>query len=149
MKVYESLWDNLTNRTMIINVLVIFWTLIIEMYFLFWSVEQIKENIFVSWLYFEPFNGISFSVIDLNGVTPLLGLFHLIIWGVCFFFTFITYSIAKEVTRSGEANITEYGIMVIVFAFFIMIVNGWPIGLGFVILAILEFLYLYLSLRNK
>ncbi|MFW9927864.1 MAG: hypothetical protein ACFFD1_00565 [Candidatus Thorarchaeota archaeon] len=132
MKVYQSVWENSTNRTYIFSVLMIFWTLIVELYFIFFPIDDIKNNVFASWLY-----------IDVFGYQVLLDFFHLVIWSICFFFTWILYSAIKESVRMPAASISEYAVFVIIFTFFVTIFTSVLIGIMFIGLTIVEFVYLY------
>ena len=71
MRFYETVWENILNRTVILSVLFFFWTILIESYFLFWPKDLIRANIFVGWLFTDIFFGFS----------PLIDIFHIVIWG--------------------------------------------------------------------
>lgn len=138
MKVYKSIWENQINRTLIFSFLMIIWSLLIELYLIFFPVDVIKENIFLGWLY-----------TDIFGFQLLLDAFHLLIWGLCFFFTWITYVTIKEASRLPSANVTEYIILGLVFLVFVVIFTNMFIGMMFLLIAFLEFSYLYFSVANN
>ena len=97
-RVYESLWANQVNRTFIFSVLLTFWRLIIELYLIFWRIETIEKHILLGVLYTD----VNLGFIKL--VSPFLDLFHIIIWSSCFFFSWMSYTLAKtEFTNSNPA----------------------------------------------
>lgn len=135
MKIYNMLWENQINRTIIFSFLMVIWTLLIELYVIFFPVELIKENIFLGWIYTDVF-----------GFQFLLDGFHLVIWGICFFFTWITYVTMKEATNLPSAKTSEFIILVLVFLVFVIIFTNMFIGILFVVITFLEFSYMYLSI---
>jgi hypothetical protein len=137
MKLYKSVWENQINRTLIFSFLMVIWTLLIELYIIFFPRELVQENIFLGWLY-----------TDLFGFQFLLDGFHLVIWGICFFFTWITYVTVKEASRLPSATTTEYIIFALVFLVFVTIFTNVFIGLLFLIITFLEFSYMYLSISD-
>ena len=137
MYVYDRIWQNKFNRTIIFSTLMTFWTLFIELYILFWPVESVKENILLGFLY-----------TDIFGFTPLVDVFHSIVWALCFFFGWITYTLIKEISRSQAASINEFIIAVIFLSFFIIFINNITVTVLFLILVIGEFSYMYYSLKE-
>ncbi len=137
MKVYKSIWENQINRTLIFSFLMVIWSLLIELYLIFFPADVIKENIFLGWLY-----------TDILGFQLLLDAFHLVIWGLCFFFTWITYVTIKEASKLPSANVSEYIILGFVFLVFVVIFTNIFIGVMFLIIAFLEFSYLYFSVAR-
>ena len=138
MKVYNYVWANSTNRTLIFSFLMIIWSILIELYFIFYPLDLIKENIFLGWLYTDVF-----------GFTPFLDVFHLIIWGIAFFFTWIVYGIVKEIIGLPLANVTEYIVFVFGYGVFVTIFNGIGDGILFVGVCFIEFLYFFMALREQ
>ena len=139
MRFYETVWENILNRTVILSVLFFFWTILIESYFLFWPKDLIRANIFVGWLFTDIFFGFS----------PLIDIFHIVIWGICFFFSWLLFAVIKEGTRSGPTTISEYVIAVTVFSIFIVILVNLLVGMMFILFTILLFLYIWAALREK
>ncbi|MHA1992348.1 MAG: hypothetical protein ACW981_12910 [Candidatus Hodarchaeales archaeon] len=135
MRIYSTLWENQINRTIIFSFLMVIWTLLIELYVIFFPVEVIKENLFIGWIY-----------TDVLGFEFLLDAFHLVIWGICFFFTWITYVTAKEASRLPSATTSEFIILALVYFVFVMIFTNMFIGILFLVITFLEFSYLYLSI---
>lgn len=137
MKIYNSVWENSVNRTIIFSFLMVIWTLLIELYFIFFPEEMIKENLFLGWIYTDFF-----------GFQILLEVFHILIWGLCFFFTWITYVTIKEASRLPSATTSEYIVLVLVFLVFVVIFTNMIIGLLFLAFTALEFGYMYLSIAK-
>ena len=138
MFIHNRIWQNKINRTLIFSIFVVIWTLLIEFYFLFWPMELIKENVFVSWLYFDFF-----------GYTFLLDLFHTVIWGISFFFTWLAYTIFKDISNSGEATVSEFIYILAIFTFFIIFLNNIFIAGLFLLVGFSEFFYMYFALSNE
>ena len=138
MRIYKSIWENQINRTLIFSFLMIIWTLLIELYLIFFPVDVIKENIFLRWIYTDVF-----------GFQLLLDGFHLFIWGLCFFFTWITYVTIKEASKFPSASVSEFIIFALVFLVFVVIFTNMFIGIMFLLIAFLEFIYLYFSVANS
>lgn len=115
-----------------------FWAFFIELYFLFWPSDLIKENALLSWLYMDMF-----------GFTFLLDVFHIIVWGICFFFTWLSYAAFKEYSNSGTANISEFVILLTIFAFFVLFLNNIFIATLFTVISAGEFYYMYLALSEQ
>ena len=137
IKLYKSIWENQINRTLIFSFLMVVWTLLIELYLIFFPRDLIQENIFLGWVYTEVF-----------GFQLFLDGFHLVIWGICFFFTWMTYVTVKEASRLPPASTSEYIILVLVFLVFVTIFTDLFIGILFLVIAFLEFAYMYLSVRS-
>lgn len=138
MFIYERVWSNKFNRSFIFSILMAFWAFFIELYFLFWPSDLIKENALLSWLYMDMF-----------GFTFLLDVFHIIVWGICFFFTWLSYAAFKEYSNSGTANISEFVILLTIFAFFVLFLNNIFIATLFTVISAGEFYYMYLALSEQ
>lgn len=138
MYIHSKIWQEKLNRTLIFSILMVFWTFFIELYFLFFPEAVIKENAILSWLYF-----------DLFGFPILLTLFHTLIWGVCFFFTWFIYTIFKDKSNSGQATVLEFFYVLGIFSFFIVFLNNVIIAFLFIIFSLGEFAYLYLALADS
>ena len=137
MFVYNRIWSNKFNRTMLFSSLMSAWAFFIELYFFFWPKETLKNEFMISILYIQIFHA------------EVLGwLFHTIIWSIFFFFGWIVYALIKELSRSGAANMSEFIIGAIVFSVFIAFMNNVQIAVLFLLFAAGEYLYMYLSLRD-
>lgn len=146
MYVHNFVWYNKLNRTLIFSILMTLWTFLLEMYLLFWPTDSIKEHILLGILYF-----------DLGDFLPLLDIFHVIVWSLCFFFTWMAYAIVKEITRSEPAGIVEFVVMLLGFAFFVFFIvsaqttqdiEPWIVTIAFVGVCLAEFGYFYLALAD-
>jgi hypothetical protein len=135
MRIYNTLWENQINRTIIFSFLMVIWTLLIELYVIFFPIEVIKENLFLGWIYTDVF-----------GFEFLLDAFHLVIWGICFFFTWITYVTVKEASKLPSATTSEFIILAFVYLVFVMIFTNMFIGILFLVITFLEYSYMYLSI---
>ena len=136
-RVHNYLWGNSLNRTYIISILMVLWTLFIELYFLFWPIEEAERNLVVGFLF-----------TDIFGTTLLLDLFHSIVWSLCIFFSWIFYTLLKQLTNSNPAGIIKFLALIILFAFFILFINNvFVMGLV-IVLALGEFGYMYLALAD-
>lgn len=137
MYVYDKLWYNKYNRTMIFSFLMTCWAFFIELYFFFWPSETLQKEFIIGLLYTKIFNVEIFSII-----------FHAIIWSICFFFGWIFYAFVKELSRSKSPDALEYGIAGFVLSIFIAYMNNIPVALLFLVVISGEFAYMYLSLRS-
>ena len=135
---HDYLWENKLTRTWILSILIVLWTLLIELYFLFWPIEEVENHFLLSFLY------IDFGL----GSTFLADIFHGTIWSLCIFFTWILYTLIKQSTGSNPAGIIEYFVFIFLFAFFILFINNLFVTILFVIISLAEFGYMYLSLAD-
>ena len=84
---YRNLWAPKELRTLLLGILMVATGGLLELSFLFF-VEEIKNS----------FLGVLYMEIDLLGgtFTPLLTIFHLVIWGLIFFNTLMVYTVIRE-----------------------------------------------------
>lgn len=137
MYVYDRIWSNKFNRTMLFSSLMTAWAFFIELYFFFWPKETLQNEFLINILYIKIFNAEIFG-----------WLFHTIVWSVFFFFGWITYTLVKELSRSEAANVTEFAIGAFVFSLFISFMNNMQVAVLFLLFTSGEWLYMYLSLRD-
>lgn len=142
MYVYDKVWSNKFNRTLLFSSLMTVWAFFIEAFFFFWkqdpsSLDTLKNGFPFSILYIQIFHAAVFGWI-----------FHTIIWSIFFFFGWIVYTLIKELSRSDAPNVQEYAIGAFVFALFIAYMNNIQIATLFIVAVSLEWLYMYLSLRD-
>ena len=145
-RIYNSIWGNEINRSIIFSFLVTSWCILIQLYFLFWPISSIKNNIFLGWMY-----------IGIFGHEILVDIFLAIIWGICFFFTWMTYSYLKESLRMGQSDLNEYILFIIIFEIFIAILNfgerkSFPtvfiFATVFFLMTLVELVYMYITLTR-
>ena len=137
MYVYEKVWNNKINRTLIFSFLMTFWALFIELYFFFWPKETLQNEFPVNLLYTNILGVEIFSII-----------FHTVIWAICFFFGWIFYTLVKQLSRSKAPDALEYGISAFVLSIFIAFMNNIPVAFLFLVVITGEFAYMYFSLRD-
>lgn len=103
---YRNLWAPRELRTLLLGILMVITGGLLELSFLFF-VEDIK-NSFLGVLYLE---------IDLLGgtFTPILTIFHLVVWGVIFFSTLMVYTVIREYI-GARTGLTEIGVIILIFA---------------------------------
>ena len=137
MYVYNRIWSNKFNRTLLFSSLMTLWAVFIELYFFFWPQEALQNEFLVSFLYTKVFGAEIFGWI-----------FHTIMWSIAFFFGWMCYTLGKELTRSRSAGVNEYIVAALVLAFFISFMNNLQVAFLFMVVTAGEYLYMYLSLRE-
>jgi hypothetical protein len=137
-RLYRNLWIQEEVRTLILGTLVFSICFLLELIFLF--LPEDLQNSFLSFLYFE---------LDFFGeiFTPLLVVFHLIVWGIMFLSCLMVYAILREYT-GGRTGILEIAAIIIIF-----MISGWLIfsewfALYFAGVATLIMGYMYLALTE-
>ncbi len=131
---YRNLWAPKELRTLLLGVLMISLGFLLELIFLFF-LDDIKSS-FLGVLYWE------FTLFD-GTTTPLLILFHLIVWSIIFFASLMVYTVIREYS-GGRTGITEIaGIMIVLAITTVLIFDQW-FALFFLIAASLITGYLYL-----
>ncbi|MHA1978310.1 MAG: hypothetical protein ACW98F_15620 [Candidatus Hodarchaeales archaeon] len=132
---YRNLWAPRELRTLLLGVLMITLGFLLELIFLFF-LEDIR-NSFLGVLYWE------LSLLG-GSTTPLLILFHLIIWSVIFFATLMVYTVIREYS-GGRTGISEIaGIVIVLTITTGLIFDEW-FALFFLIASTLITGYLYLA----
>ncbi|MHA2365362.1 MAG: hypothetical protein ACXAC7_15495 [Candidatus Hodarchaeales archaeon] len=144
MRLHSYLWENNINRTLIMSLLIVFWTLLIELYFLFWPLESLQNHLLLGLLYQDFKIVIPF----LGTIEPFLDLFHIILWSLCFFFSWILYTMIKQLTNSDAAGIIEFVALILIFFFFIYYINNIFVAGFFILFSIGEFAYMYFALSH-
>ena len=131
---YRNLWAPKELRTLLLGVFMISLGFLLELIFLFF-LDDIK-NSFLGVLYWE--------LTLLGGsTTPLLTIFHLIVWSIIFFSTLMVYTVIREYT-GGRTGISEIaGIIIILTITVGLIFDEW-FALFFLIVSCLIIGYLYL-----
>ena len=147
-RIHDYLWENDFNRTLIISILVVFWTISLEMYFLFFPIEDVRNHFLLGILYVIDAIPIAFGIIQLE-IILLLDVFHILVWSICIFFSWITYTLIKQITESNPAGIIEFLGLVLLFAFFILFINNLFVALLVVLLSLLEFSYMFYALAEE
>lgn len=137
MYVYNKVWYNKFNRTIIFSFLMTAWAFFIELYFFFWPKETLEKEFLINLLY-----------IKILHLQPLIIIFHTIIWSICFFFGWIFYTLVKELGRYKAPDALEYGIIGFVISVFIAFMNSIPVAFLFLVVITGEFFYMFLSLRD-
>lgn len=147
-RIHDYLWENDFNRTLIISILVVFWTISLEMYFLFFPIQDVRNHFLLGLLFVIDAIPIAFGIIQLE-IILLLDLFHILVWSICIFFSWITYTLIKQITESNPAGIIEFLALVLLFAFFILFINNLFVALLVVLLSLLEFSYMFYALAEE
>lgn len=95
--IYRTIWKPREVRALVLSILLITMSMLLELIFLFFAAE-----LKASWLSFL------YQEIDLpiGMVTPFETFFHLIIWGIMFFSSFIAYSVIREY-MNARVNVIE------------------------------------------
>ena len=137
MYVYNKIWYNKFNRTLLFSFLMTAWAFFIELYFFFWPKETLSKEFLLNILYIKIFDAEVFGWV-----------FHTIIWSVFFFFGWITYSLIKELSRSDAPNVTEFAVGAFVFSLFIAFMNNVQVAFLFLLFTAGEWLYMYFSLKD-
>ena len=133
---YRNLWKPNELRTTLLGVLLVSIGVLLELIFLFF-IEEIK-NSFFGFLYLE---------IDLLGgkFTPLLTIFHLVVWGIIFFSTLMVYTVIREAV-GARTGLTEVGGIILIFAIITwLLFDLWFAGL-LIIVSSGIIAYMYYSL---
>lgn len=109
--IYRNLWLSKEVRTILLGVLMFSICFLLELIFLFFP-NELQTSL--AFLYLEiPLFGGTF--------TPILTLFHLIVWGIGFFSCLIVYAVIREYT-GGRTGVLEIIAILLIF-----IVSGWLI----------------------
>jgi hypothetical protein len=135
--IYRNLWVSKEVRTLILGTLILSICALLELLFLFFPIEL--EN-FLEFLFWE------FELFD-GTFTPLLTVFHLIVWGIMFFSTLMVYTMIREYT-GGRTGLLEIAGIIVIFAFSSLIIYEVWFALYFVGVSGLILGYLYLSLAE-
>lgn len=138
MYVYDKVWSNKFNRTMIFSSLMTLWAVFIELFYFFWPKETLQNEFLLNFVYIKTFD------VEIVGI-----IFHTIIWSIAFFFGWLIYTLSKEMSRSRSAGANEYILSAFVVSLFIAFMNESVI-IAFLFLVVVagEYLYMYLSLRD-
>ncbi|MFX0184705.1 MAG: hypothetical protein ACFE95_16605 [Candidatus Hodarchaeota archaeon] len=133
--IYRNLWLSKEVRTILLGVFIFLICFLSELIFLFFP-NEMQTSLTI--LYQEiPLFGGTF--------TPILTLFHLIIWGIGFFSCLIVYAIIREYA-GGRTGVLEIIAILLIF-----IVSAWLIfdewfAIFFIGVSALIIGYLYLAL---
>ncbi|MHA2174425.1 MAG: hypothetical protein ACXABI_06320 [Candidatus Hodarchaeales archaeon] len=134
---YRNLWAPKQLRTLLLGVLMLSIGFLLELIFLFF-LDDIKNS----------FLGVLYTEISFMGTqTPLLILFHLLVWGMIFFSTLMVYSVIREYSggRTGMSEII--GIIAVIAITTWLLFDTW-FSVFFILLATGIILYIYLSSDN-
>lgn len=136
---YRNLWVSKEVRTLILGTLIFSICALLELLFLFFPV--VLEESFLEFLFweFELFGGT---------FTPLLTVFHLIVWGIMFFSTLMVYTMIREYA-GGRTGLLEIAGIIVIFAFSSLIIYEVWFALFLVGVSGLILGYLYLSLAEQ
>jgi len=104
---YRNLWAPKELRTLLIGTLLVSLGFLLELMFLFF-LEDIKQS-FLGFLYWEM------TILDVT-YTPLLTLFHLLVWGLIFFSSLMVYTVIREYT-GGRTGMSEIIAIIAILAF--------------------------------
>ena len=130
---YRNLWEPKELRTLLLGFLLVTTGGLLELIFLFF-VEEIKNS----------FLGVLYTEIDLLGgtFTPLITMFHLIVWGVIFFNTLMVYTVVRE-SIGARTGLTEIGAIILIFTIITwLLFNEW-FAVFFVVVSCAIIVYLY------
>ncbi|MFX0209366.1 MAG: hypothetical protein ACFFDT_25505 [Candidatus Hodarchaeota archaeon] len=135
---YRNLWASEEVRSLILGTLMLSICALLELLFLFFPIEL--QNSFIGTLFweFEIFGGT---------FTPLLTVFHLIVWGLMFFSTLMVYAMVREYT-GGRTGLLEITGIILIFAVSSLIIYDAYFALLFVGVSALILGYLYLALAE-
>lgn len=136
--IYRNLWVSKEVRTLILGTLILLICALLELLFLFFPVEL--ENSFLEFLFWEFEFGGTF--------TPLLTVFHLMVWGIMFFSSLMVYTVIREYT-GGRTGLLEIAGVIVIFAFSSLLIYEVWFALFFVGVSGLILGYLYLSLAEQ
>ncbi len=134
---YRNLWASKEVRTLILGALILSICLLLEAIFLFFPIEL--EDSFLDFLFWE-------LTLFEGTFTPLLTIFHLIVWGVMFFSTLMVYAIIRDYTGGRTGLLEIVGIIAVFAVISLIIFDAW-FALFFVGVASLLIGYLYLALQ--
>ncbi len=131
---YRNLWAPKELRTLFLGVLMLSLGFLLELIFLFFVVDI--KNSFLGVLYWE--------LTLLGGTTtPLLIIFHLVVWSIVFFASLMVYTVIREYS-GGRTGVSEIvGIIIILTITTGLIFDEW-FALFFLIASTLITGYLYL-----
>ncbi len=132
---YRNLWAPKELRTLLLGTLIVSMGFLLELMFLFF-LDEIKKT-FLGSLYWEM------TILEVT-YTPLLTLFHLLVWGLIFFSTLMVYTVIREYT-GGRTGLTEIVAIIIVLALTTWLIFDELFALLFIGLCGLLIFYLYLS----
>ncbi|MFX1516725.1 MAG: hypothetical protein ACFFC6_10470 [Promethearchaeota archaeon] len=137
--IYRNLWVSKEVRTIILGTLILSICALLELLFLFFPVDL--ENSVLEFMFWE---------LELFGgtFTPLLTIFHLIIWGIMLFCTLMVYAVLREYT-GGRTGLLEIAAIIVIFAFLCLVIYEVWFALYFVGVSGLILGYLYLSLAER
>jgi len=133
---YRNLWEPKELRTLLLGVLIVATGVSLELIFLFF-VEEIK-NSFLGVLYLE------IKLFEIT-LTPLLTIFHMVIWGTIFFSTLMVYTVIRE-SIGARTGLTEIGAMILIFTIINWLLFSEWFAVFFVIVSSAIVAYLYLAI---
>lgn len=137
--VYRNLWASEEVRTLILGTLMLSICFLLELLFIFFPDEL--QNSFLEFIFWE---------LELFGGTysPLMTVFHLIIWGTMFFSALMVYTLIREYAGGRTGLLEIAGIILIFTISSLLIFNEW-FALFFLGVAGLIMGYLYLTLAEQ
>ncbi|MHA2223621.1 MAG: hypothetical protein ACXAC8_00200 [Candidatus Hodarchaeales archaeon] len=132
---YRNLWVSEEVRTFILGTFLLSICILLELIFIFFPTEI--ETSILGFLFWE-----------LGTFTPLLTIFHIIIWEIMFFSTLMDYAVVREYT-GGRTGLLEIGVITLLFTLTSgLIFNEWFV-LFFLAFSILIIGYMYLALADN
>jgi hypothetical protein len=146
---YERLWENKRNRTLIFSTTIMLLFTFIELYFIMFPEEEIRK-------YFD----LLYLPIEILGVTvtPFLDVLHVILWTIIFFFFIIMYGFGKEALTGQRMAVMDLIVIGVIFTVLVLLIMGkYTVELPiypFLITALyvgiitLVFLYMFLTLKE-
>jgi len=134
---YRNLWASEEVRTLILGTLMLSICFLLELLFLFFPVDLQNFLEFLFWE-FELFGGT---------FTPLLTIFHLIVWGIMFFSTLLVYTMIREYT-GGRTGLLEIAGITLIFTLSSLIIYNEFFSIFFVGVSALIVGYLYLAIAE-
>jgi hypothetical protein len=132
---YRNLWAPKELRTLLIGTLLVSLGFLLELMFLFF-LDDMKQS-FLGFLYWET------TILDVT-YTPLLTLFHLLVWGMIFFSSLMVYTVIREYT-GARTGMSEIIAIVAVLAISTWLLFDEIFAFLFVCICGLIILYLYVS----
>ena len=136
--IYRNLWVSKEVRTLILGTLIISICALLELLFLFFPGELEESALELLFWELELFGGT---------FTPLLTVFHLIVWGIMFFSTVMVYAVIREYA-GGRTGLLEIAAIIVFFVFSCLIIYDVWFALYFIGVSGLILGYLYLSLTE-
>ncbi len=131
---YRNLWEPRELRTLLLGILMISLGFLLELIFLFF-LDEMKSS-FLGVLYWE--------LTLLGGtITPLLILFHLIVWSIIYFASLMVYTVIREYS-GGRTGISEIAAIIIILTITTGLIFDEWFALFFIITSSLITLYIYL-----